>query len=185
MRPRGTPPIPMAASSDSDVVEIAGTSETSRSPRRMIDPLPKRFSILSSAASMARLRSAILSSDMGISFFCSSSQTACVVDRGRSDTVTITQLTREWNRVSHMQHGLFGEGGSVKTARFGSPLCHPDGGVRARAELSKIQHCRASILQSRPLGRCLDFIYQRCGKLTNFTDHVGITGVLLNHLDNR
>jgi len=27
---------------------------------------------------------------MGISFFCSSSQTACVVDRGRSDTVTIT-----------------------------------------------------------------------------------------------
>src|SRR5437773_1214814 len=36
MRPRGTPPMPIAASSDSDVVDIAGTSETSRSPKRLI-----------------------------------------------------------------------------------------------------------------------------------------------------
>src|SRR5437870_22238 len=74
IRPRGTPPTPIAASSDSDVVDIAGTSDTSRSPKRIIDPLPNLFSILSSAASMARLRSAKRSSGMiGISFFCSSS----------------------------------------------------------------------------------------------------------------
>src|SRR2546428_10173914 len=80
MRPRGTPPTPIAASSDREVVDIAGTSETSRSPKRMIDPLPNLFSILSSAASMARLRSAIRSSGMiGISFFCSSSVLVLVV----------------------------------------------------------------------------------------------------------
>src|ERR1051326_6255074 len=63
----------MAASHDSEVVEMAGTSETSRSPKRMIDPLPNLFSILSSADSIARLRSPIRSSGMtGISFFCSS-----------------------------------------------------------------------------------------------------------------
>src|SRR5882762_3610011 len=72
MRPRGTPPTPTAASSDKEVVEIAGISEISRSPKRMIDPLPNLFSMLSSAASMARLRSAIRSSGItGISFFCS------------------------------------------------------------------------------------------------------------------
>src|SRR5207302_8597902 len=69
-----------AASSDNEVVEMAGTSETSRSPRRIIDPLPNLFSMLSSAASMARLRSAIRSSGMiGISFFCSSSALVLVV----------------------------------------------------------------------------------------------------------
>src|SRR3989442_10021597 len=74
MRPRGTPPTPIAASNDKEVVEIAGISEISRSPKRMIDPLPNLFSMLSSAASMARLRSAKRSSGMtGISFFRSSS----------------------------------------------------------------------------------------------------------------
>src|SRR6476660_7501440 len=79
MRPRGTPPTPIAASSDSEVVEIAGISEISRSPKRMIDPLPNLFSILSSAASIARLRSAIRSSGItGISFFCSSFDWSCL-----------------------------------------------------------------------------------------------------------
>src|SRR6267378_4504694 len=81
MRPRGTPPTPTAESNDKEVVEIAGISETARSPRRMIDPLPNLFSMLSSAASMARLRSAIRSSGItGISFFCSSFD--LVVSRG-------------------------------------------------------------------------------------------------------
>src|SRR2546430_11739588 len=72
MRPRGTPPTPTAESNDKEVVDIAGISETARSPKRMIDPLPNLFSMLSSAASMARLRSAIRSSGItGISFFCS------------------------------------------------------------------------------------------------------------------
>src|SRR3954464_4082314 len=75
-RPRGMPPTPMHASSESEVVEMAGMSMTSLSPRRMIDPLPNFFSMFSSAASTALPRSALaLSSAMtNISFFHSFSQ---------------------------------------------------------------------------------------------------------------
>src|SRR2546423_11616557 len=62
MRPRGTPPTPVAASKLSEVVEIAGTSDTSRSPSRIIDPLPNFFTILANAASTALPRSALVRS---------------------------------------------------------------------------------------------------------------------------
>src|SRR6185436_525244 len=76
MRPRGTPPTPIAASRLSEVVEIAGISDTSRSPSLIIDPLPNFFSMFAKAASTARPRSALVrSSAMAyISFFRSSSQ---------------------------------------------------------------------------------------------------------------
>jgi hypothetical protein len=62
--------MPMAASSESEVVEIDSTSATSRSPRRMIEPLPNFFSMLSSAASTALPRSAptLLSAIVPITF---------------------------------------------------------------------------------------------------------------------
>src|SRR5438270_7366656 len=77
-RPRGTPPIPIAASRLNEVVEIEDTSATSRSPRRMIDPLPNFFSILSSAASTAFPRSApnLSSAITNISFYHSFSHEA-------------------------------------------------------------------------------------------------------------
>src|ERR1051325_4259905 len=76
MRPRGTPPTPIAASKLSEVVEMAGISDTSRSPSRIIDPLPNFFSMLAKAASTARPRSPVArSSAMAyISFFCSFTQ---------------------------------------------------------------------------------------------------------------
>src|SRR6266852_2432285 len=94
MRPRGTPPTPTAESSDKEVVDIAGISETARSPKRMIDPLPNLFSMLSSAASMARLRSAIRSSGItGISFFCSSFD--LVVSRGIPRLIGTEDITTQ------------------------------------------------------------------------------------------
>src|SRR5439155_7540196 len=109
MRPRGTPPTPMAASSDKEVVEMAGTSETSRSPKRIIDPLPNLFSMLSSAASMARLRSAKRSSGMmGISFFCSSSGFDLVVLQafpqidGSEDSTTHARMEQNFIDETYM-----------------------------------------------------------------------------------
>src|SRR5260370_25224541 len=107
MRPRGTPPTAIGASSDKEVVDIAGTSETSRSPRRIIDPLPNLFSMLSSAASMARLRSAIRSSGItGISFFCSSF--VLVVSRGIPRLIgsehNTTQARMEQNFIHETSH---------------------------------------------------------------------------------
>src|SRR2546423_13710097 len=127
MRPRGTPPTPIAASSESDVVDIAGISETSRSPRRMIDPLPNLFSILSSAASMARLRSDIRSSDMvDISFFCSSSGLDSVVSQeisSRNETEDNTTPARMEQSFMYATRG-FPEGRSF--------------GARASAALSAL-----------------------------------------------
>src|SRR5206468_5202773 len=55
MRPRGIPPIPRAASTEREVVEMVGMLErTSLDPRRMMEPLPNCFSIWVSAISMAR-----------------------------------------------------------------------------------------------------------------------------------
>src|SRR5882762_8349960 len=105
MRPRGTPPTPTAESNDKEVVDIAGISETARSPRRMIDPLPNLFSMLSSAASMARLRSAIRSSGItGISFFCSSFD--LVVSRGipQETQDSTTQARMEQNFIHETSH---------------------------------------------------------------------------------
>src|ERR1700730_17294413 len=125
MRPRGTPPIPIAASSDKEVVDIAGMSEISRSPKRMIDPLPNLFSMLSSAASMARLRSAMRSSGItGFSFFCSSldlvvSQTIPQLYGGEHNT---TQARMEQN---FMDETVDFSGGFNEPARLGSPLCAP------------------------------------------------------------
>src|SRR6266568_1106675 len=55
MRPRGRPPTPRAMSSDTDPVEMACTSFTSEAslPRRMIEPLPKAFSMDETASSIA------------------------------------------------------------------------------------------------------------------------------------
>src|SRR2546421_9366303 len=95
-RPRGTPPIPIAASRLNEVVEIEDTSATSRSPRRMIDPLPNFFSILSSAASTAFPRSApnLSSAITNISFYHSFSHE----DRGLSDNFSAFQQTgRQYN----------------------------------------------------------------------------------------
>src|SRR5207302_10168349 len=127
MRPRCTPPTPIAASSDNEVVDIAGTSETSRSPKRIIDPLPNLFSMLSSAASIARLRSAIRSSGMiGISFFCSSSALDLVVIpfapqlNGRENNTT--QAGMEQSCTDETE--VFPEGRSSQPiARLDSPLC--------------------------------------------------------------
>src|SRR5258708_32596592 len=105
MRPRGTPPTPTAESNDKEVVDIAGISETARSPRRMIDPLPNLFSMLSSAASMARLRSAIRSSGItGISCLCSTFDLA--VSRGipqeREDIPTQARMEQSFtHETSH------------------------------------------------------------------------------------
>src|ERR1043165_1885468 len=84
-RPRGRPAMPMAASKLNEVVEIEDTSATSRSPRRMIEPLPNFFSILSSAASTAFPRSApnLSSAITNISFYRSFSHE----DRGLSDNL--------------------------------------------------------------------------------------------------
>jgi hypothetical protein len=61
---------------EAEIVEIAGISNTSRSPSRIIDPLPNLFSMFASAASTARPRSAFIRSSAitYISFFRSSSQ---------------------------------------------------------------------------------------------------------------
>ena len=51
----GTPPMPSARSSDSDPVEMASTFTGMSSPRRMMAPLPKFFSIWARAVSSAFL----------------------------------------------------------------------------------------------------------------------------------
>src|ERR1700681_4876387 len=114
MRPRGTPPTPTAASSDKEVVDIAGISEISRSPKRMIDPLPNLFSMLSSAASMARLRSAIRSSGItGISFFCSYFDS--VASRGiPQETEDITTQARMEQSFTHETRLFFGGFGAIR-----------------------------------------------------------------------
>src|SRR5215510_11739359 len=66
-RPRGNPPTPRAASSESAPVGMAGTSIFSRLPSRMIEPLPNCLSIWASAASIAFARS-FLSSAIDVSF---------------------------------------------------------------------------------------------------------------------
>ena len=53
MRPRGTPPMPSARSRDSDPVGMASTLTGMSSPRRMMAPLPKFFSICAMAVSSA------------------------------------------------------------------------------------------------------------------------------------
>src|SRR6185369_14000316 len=106
MRPRGTPPTPTAASKLSDVVEIAGMSETSRSPNRIIDPLPNFFSIFANAASTALPRSALnRSSAMAyISFFAPLlNGHMLVVPQWASRAENIAHPEREWNSVSHLQ----------------------------------------------------------------------------------
>src|SRR5712675_1428799 len=127
MRPRGTPPTPTAASNDKEVVEMAGISEISRSPKRMIDPLPNLFSILSSAASMARLRSAIRSSGItGISFFCSYFD--LVVSRGiPQETQNSTTQARMEQSFTDETQIFSGEGFKTRAcqSRLGSPLCDP------------------------------------------------------------
>src|SRR3979411_739375 len=58
MRPRGKPPIPSAASTAIEPVEITETGTmASFDPSRRIDPLPNCFSIWPSASSKARARS--------------------------------------------------------------------------------------------------------------------------------
>ena len=57
MRPRGMPPMPSARSSAIDPVGMWSTSCCSREPSFMIAPRPNCFSMLSSAASTALLRS--------------------------------------------------------------------------------------------------------------------------------
>src|ERR1700756_4037805 len=57
MRPRGKPPIPSAASTEIEPVEMVGTACTVCAPRRMIEPFPNCFSIWPSVAPRARLRS--------------------------------------------------------------------------------------------------------------------------------
>src|SRR3979411_58227 len=77
----------------------------------MIDPLPNLFSMLSSAASMARLRSAIRSSGItGISFFCSSFDQ--VVSRGiprligTEDSTTQARMEQSFtHETSHFSEG--------------------------------------------------------------------------------
>src|ERR1043166_10301379 len=111
MRPRGTPPTPTAASRLSDVVEIAGTSETSRSPRRIIEPLPNRFSMPDKAASIALPRSTLIRSSDAITyiaFFRSFSHDSAPGDASLPCFArSITHKTREWNSVSHLQHDYF------------------------------------------------------------------------------
>jgi len=66
--------MPVAASKLSEVVEIDNTSATSRSPKRMIEPLPNFFSMFRSAASTALPRSALnFSAIAPITFFVLSS----------------------------------------------------------------------------------------------------------------
>src|SRR5690242_4820426 len=117
MRPRGTPPTPIAASKPIDVVEIAGISETSRSPNRIIDPLPNFFSIFANAASTALPRSALIrSSAMAyISFFAPLLKLHMLVfllpgltgPQWAARTENIAHPEREWNSVSHLQQQLF------------------------------------------------------------------------------
>ena len=58
MRPRGTPPMPRAASRATEPVGMASTSRLGPpSPKRMMAPLPKRFSISEVVASIALSRS--------------------------------------------------------------------------------------------------------------------------------
>src|SRR6185503_17085297 len=122
MRPRGTPPTPMAASKLSDVVEIAGISETSRSPSRIIDPLPNFFSIFANAASIALPRSALnRSSAMAyISFFAPLLILHRLVLPQRAER--IAHSGREWNSVSHLQQPVFLEGEVRKQLASQPPL---------------------------------------------------------------
>src|SRR2546426_12130004 len=64
-RPRGYPPTPRAASSESEPDEIASRAAVlSMPPRRMMEPLPNCFSICDTARSRALLFS-VLSSAIG------------------------------------------------------------------------------------------------------------------------
>src|SRR6266851_3176123 len=134
MRPRGTPPIPTATSRLKEVVEIAGISETSRSPRRIIDPFPNLFSIFDNAASIALPRSMLIRSSAitYISFFRSFSheprQNHLLFAVGLP--LRITHSTREWNSVSCLQQEVFpGEGWVLKVpvrharAALSAPWC--------------------------------------------------------------
>src|SRR6185312_13456005 len=109
----------MAASSDSEVVEIAGISDTSRSPRRMMEPLQNFFSIFIRAASIALLRSSLMAS---ISFFRSYSRSVWVT------RLSIPHPTREWNSVSSLQQDYFRRVWVQTIVRHGSPLCICPGG---------------------------------------------------------
>src|SRR5687768_13861329 len=57
IRPRGTPPIPVARSSAIEPVGMASTFCRSAEPSFMIEPRPNCFSMLRMAASTARVRS--------------------------------------------------------------------------------------------------------------------------------
>src|SRR6185436_10000847 len=57
MRPRGNPPMPSAASTEMDPVEMVGTACTACAPRRITEPLPNCFSICPRVAPRARARS--------------------------------------------------------------------------------------------------------------------------------
>src|SRR5260370_6344080 len=148
MRPGGTRPTPTAESNDKEVVDIAGISETARSPKRMIDPLPNLFSMLSSAASMARLRSAIRSSGItGISFFCSSFD-LCVSRGIPQETEDNTLQARMEQSFTHETH-IFSRGfrNQIRLIwRLGSPLCAP----KVRRNRSHRKITRKNTLRRRP-----------------------------------
>src|SRR5918998_2665016 len=112
MRPRGMPPTPMQASSESEVVEMAGMSITSLSPRRMIEPLPNFFSMFASAASTALPRSApCLSAMFATTSFSSPFLTLLNLCLNSEDPESLPQTAREWNSVSHLQQVFFHPGG--------------------------------------------------------------------------
>src|SRR5437588_4665211 len=114
IRPRGTPPMPIAASRLNDVVEIEDTSATSLSPRRMIEPLPNFFSILSSAASTAFPRSApnLSSAITNISFYrsfshgCRITYLSCGLPFVQTGRQYNTDNARMEQRFTHETHFL-------------------------------------------------------------------------------
>src|SRR5215213_4639535 len=111
-RPRGMPPTPMLASNESEVVEMAGMSITSLSPRRMIEPLPNFFSMFASAASTALPRSApCLSAMFATTSFSSPFLTLLNLCLNSEDPESLPQTAREWNSVSHLQQYFFHPGG--------------------------------------------------------------------------
>src|SRR4030095_2087148 len=102
--------MPMAASRLNEVVEMAGISETSRSPRRMIDPLQNLFSMPDRAASIALPRSTVNRSSAMTYISCSRSfshSRRSALSPGRQIAGSITHPAREWNSVSHLQHDYF------------------------------------------------------------------------------
>ena len=110
-----------------EVVEIAGISETSRSPRRMIDPLPNLFSMPDRAASIALPRSTLIRSSAMtcISFFCSFSHVSAASRSSLpSDGAEHNTSSARMEQCFTLATGLFSGGLDYAVRRaHGSPLC--------------------------------------------------------------